>query len=74
MDTLFLYLHDIDFNDHDSTINPNFQACKNDNRWGYSKLSPGSKSCIIKLKFKKKVNFQYLCIYYSSYKVDKAHM
>ena len=66
-DTLFIYLHDIDFNEYRGTVNPKYKSCKKKNIWGYRTLKKGNSTKLMSIMIRKRIKFKYLSIYYSGY-------
>lgn len=64
-DTLFLYLHDIDFHDFTNTKNADYNDCKENGLWEYKKLRVGAKSKRNIIRINKKIKYKVLCIHYN---------
>lgn len=66
-DTLYIYLHDINFHDYRNTRDPNYEYCKESNKWRYNLLTAEESSKEHIILIKKKIKYKVLCIYYSDY-------
>jgi len=70
-DTLFLFLHDIDFHDYTTTKNVDYNDYKRKGLWGYKKLILGTKSKLNLIRINKKIKYDVLCVHYSIF-TDKV--